>query len=87
MFIRLLVYVLGSYSFYSLQLHLISLPIFVTGLILLFFGTNVVKLLVFPIAMLIFLSPFPLFFMDSFGGYLLISTVPWQLRFWEFSSP
>jgi exosortase len=71
--LALLIYVLGSYSFYSLQLHLLSLPIFVAGVILLIFGVDVLKLLAFPVALLVFLSPFPLFFMDAFGGNLMSS--------------
>jgi exosortase len=71
--LALLIYVLGSYSFYSLQLHLISLPIFFAGLTLLFFGSKVLRLLIFPTALLSFLSPFPLFFMDVFGGGLMAS--------------
>ena len=71
--LALLVYVLGSYSFYSLQLHLLSLPIFVAGVTLLIFGADTLRLLVFPIALLAFLSPFPLFFMDAYGGNLMSS--------------
>lgn len=71
--LALLMYVWGSYSFYPLQLHLLSLPIFVAGITLLIFGADVLKLLVFPIALLTFLSPFPLFFMDAYGGNLMSS--------------
>ncbi|MGD0995332.1 MAG: exosortase/archaeosortase family protein [Candidatus Bathyarchaeia archaeon] len=71
--LALLIYVLGSYSFYSLQLHLLSLPIFVAGVTLLIFGADTLKLLVFPIALVAFLSPFPLFFMDAYGGNLMSS--------------
>lgn len=71
--LSLYIYIMGSYSFYSLQLHLISLPIFVAGITLLIFGADVLKLLAFPIALLTFMSPFPLFFMDAFGGNLMAS--------------
>lgn len=71
--LALFVYVMGSYSFYSLQLHLISLPLFVAGITILVFGADVLKILIFPIALLTFLSPFPLFFMDAFGGGLMSS--------------
>lgn len=71
--LSLYVYIMGSYSFYSLQLHLISLPIFVAGITLLIFGADVLKLLAFPVALIIFMSPFPLFFMDAFGGSLMSS--------------
>ncbi len=55
----LMTYILGSYTFYSLQLHLIALPIFVAGVTLLLFGADTLKLLIFPIALMAFLSPFP----------------------------
>jgi exosortase len=71
--VALLIYVLGSYSFYALQLHLLSLPIFVAAVTLLVFGADAFRLLIFPIAMLTFLSPFPLFFMDALGGSLMSS--------------
>ncbi len=71
--LALLFYVLGSYSFYSLQLHLLSLPFFVAGVTMLIFGADVLKLLIFPVALLTFMSPFPLFFMDAWGGGLMSS--------------
>lgn len=71
--VALLIYILGSYTFYSLQLHLLSLPIFVAGLILLLFGPNTLRLLAFPVALLVFMSPFTLFFMDTWGGHLMSS--------------
>ncbi len=69
----LMIYVLGSYTFYSLQLHLIALPVLVAGATLLLFGADTLRLLIFPVALLAFLSPFPLFFMDAYGGYLMNS--------------
>ena len=36
--LSLFIYIMGSYSFYILQLHLVSLPIFVAGITLLIFG-------------------------------------------------
>lgn len=71
--VALLVYVWGSYSFYALQLHLVALPIFVAGLIMLVFGADALKLLIFPICLLVFLSPLPLIFMDAYGGGLMSS--------------
>lgn len=71
--LSLYIYITGSYSFYALQLHLVSLPIFVAGLTILIFGADVLKLLAFPVALLVFMSPFPLFFMDAFGGSLMTS--------------
>ncbi|MGA3192002.1 MAG: exosortase/archaeosortase family protein [Candidatus Bathyarchaeia archaeon] len=71
--LALLVYVSGSYSFYPLQLHLLSLPIFIAGLIMLVLGADVLRLLIFPVTLTAFLSPFPLLFMDSYGGNLIAS--------------
>jgi exosortase len=71
--LALYVYITGSYSFYALQLHLISFPLFIAGLTLLLFGADALKLLLFPIALTAFLSPFPLFFMDILGGPLMTS--------------
>lgn len=71
--LALLIYVWGSYSFYPLQFHLISLPIFVAGIILLVFGADTLRILIFPTLLLFFLSPFPLLFSDTFGGYLIDS--------------
>jgi hypothetical protein len=71
--LALVVYVSGSYSFYPLQIHLLSLPVFIAGLIMLVFGADVLRLLIFPLALTAFLSPFPLIFMDSYGGNLMAS--------------
>lgn len=71
--LALLIYVWGSYSFYPLQLHLISLPIFVAGIMLLIFGVDILRILIFPIFLLFFLSPFPLVFSDVFGVVLIDS--------------
>ena len=71
--LSLFIYVMGSYSFYTLQLHLVSLPIFVAGITLLIFSADVLKMLAFPVSLLMFMNPFPLFFMDVFGGSLMSS--------------
>ncbi len=69
----LLIQVWGSYSFYPLQFHLFSLPIFVAGIVLLVFGVDSVRMLIFPILLLIFLCPFPLLFLDMYGVNLIDS--------------
>lgn len=71
--LALVLYVWGSYSIYPLQVHLLSVPIFVAGIILLAFGADVLRILIFPIILLAFLSPFPLVLLDSFGGHLIDS--------------
>lgn len=71
--LALIIYIWGSYSFYVLPLHLISLPIFIAGIILLIFGPSTLRLLVFPTFLLIFLTPFPSVFMDMYGASLIDS--------------
>jgi len=71
--LALILYVWGSYSLYPLQIHLLSLPIFAAGITLLVFGADVLRILIFPIVLLVFLSPFPLILLDSLGGYLIDS--------------
>ena len=68
--LALIIYIWGSYSLYPLQLHLLSLSVFVAGIVLLAFGVDVLRILIFPIVLLAFLSPFPLILIDSFGGLL-----------------
>jgi len=55
-----LLYWHGSYTFTPLEYHMISLPIFTAGLILIIFNTKTLKVLAFPIAFLLFLTPPPL---------------------------
>lgn len=65
-----LLYVLGSFSFDPLLYHLLSLPIFFSGAILIVYGFDTLRALAFPIALLFFLAPFPLVFLAPLGGYL-----------------
>lgn len=60
----------GSYSFLPLEYHVASLPIFVSGLILLLFNFNVLRVLIFPIAFLLFMIPPPVELAQQVGGYL-----------------
>ncbi|MDH5788427.1 MAG: exosortase/archaeosortase family protein, partial [Candidatus Bathyarchaeota archaeon] len=68
--IAFLVYWYGSYTFYPLEYHLISLPIFVLGITLILFNLKVLTILIFPILFLLFLTPPPTEFMYSIGGFL-----------------
>jgi exosortase len=54
-----LLYWHGSYTFYPLEYHVISLPLFVAGLILIVFNKKTLKVLAFPIVFLLFLTPPP----------------------------
>lgn len=55
-----LLYLYGSYTFSTLALHLISLPIFVAGCILILFDIEMLRTLAFPTALLLMLSIPPL---------------------------
>lgn len=55
-----LLYWQGSYSPYPLELHVISLLLFVAGLILIIFNTQTLRVLALPIIFLLFLIPAPL---------------------------
>ena len=47
----------GSYTFTPLEYHILTLPIFVAGLTLIFFNLQTLRQLAFPIIFLIFLTP------------------------------
>ena len=65
-----LLYWHGSYTFHPLEYHIISLPIFTTGLILIIFNTKTLKVLAFPITFLLFLTPPPLEIIYAAGATL-----------------
>jgi len=54
-----LLYWLGSYTFYPLEYHIISLPIFIMGITLILFNFKTLLALVLPILFLVFLMPPP----------------------------
>jgi len=58
--IAFLLYWHGSYTFHPLEYHIVSLPLFAAGLTLLIFTKKTLKVLAFPIAFLLFLTPPPL---------------------------
>lgn len=66
----LLLYWYGSYTFYALEYHLISLPIFVLGITLILFNTKMLKVLMFPILFLLFLIPPPAEIIYTAGTFL-----------------
>jgi exosortase len=55
----LLVYWYGSYTFAPLEYHILSLPLFVSGIVLILFGLKTLTGLIFPILFLLFLMPPP----------------------------
>ena len=85
--LALLIYTYGSYSLFPIELHLLTLPLFAGGIILLLFGIDTLKTLIFPIALLFFLSPFPIFFSDTYGGYFIDSTATLSASFLKIFIP
>jgi len=50
-----LLYWHGSYTFHPLEYHMISLPLFTAGLVLILFNTKTLRVLAFPITFLLYL--------------------------------
>jgi exosortase len=67
-----LLYLYGSYTFTPIEYHMLSLPIFTAGLILLFFNIQTLKQLIFPILFLFFLMPPPSEILYGLGTALSI---------------
>jgi exosortase len=68
--IAFLLYWYGSYTFYPLEYHLLSLPIFIAGMTLILFNMKTLKTLIFPIIFLLFLVPIPSEVLYTLGGGL-----------------
>jgi len=68
--IAFLVYWYGSYTFYPLEYHMFSLPIFVAGAILIIFNLKALKALAVPVVLLVFLVPIPNEVAYALGGSL-----------------
>lgn len=68
--IAVLTYWFGSYAFTPLEYHMMTLPVFVVGLVLLLFGRQMLRQLAFPLAFLVFLTPPPNEFLYSVGSTL-----------------
>ena len=58
--LTIIIYWHGSYTFYPLEYHIASLPLFIAGTILIVFNTQTLRTLAFPIAFLLFLIPLPI---------------------------
>jgi len=65
-----LLYWQGSYTFNPLEYHMISLPIFIAGLVLVIFNSKTLRALAFPVAFLLFLVPPPLELLNTMGTAL-----------------
>ena len=68
--LALTLYLVGSYTFYPLGYHILSLPIFLFGCILLLFNLETLKALAFPIAFLFLLTPLPFETLYTIGGIM-----------------
>lgn len=68
--ISFLLYWYGSYTFYPLEIHILSLPIFIMGLTLIVLNSRAFLMLIFPLLFLLFLVPLPTTVLSVAGGYL-----------------
>jgi len=66
--IAFLLYWYGSHTFYPLEYHVLSIPIFIMGITLVLFNLKTLTVLIFPIIFLFFLIPPPTEFMYTIGG-------------------
>ena len=55
----LLVYWYGSYTFAPLEYHILSIPLFISGVVLILFNLKTLTVIIFPILFLLFLIPPP----------------------------
>lgn len=62
----------GSYTFLPVEYHIISLPLFISGLTIIIFNFETLRVLIFPIAFLIFLLPPPLNIIQVAGSALSV---------------
>lgn len=69
-----LIYVFGSQTFSPIQYHLVSLPIFVAGLVLIFFSPATLRQAIFPIVFLAFITPPPVVFLNNVGSLLSVGS-------------
>ncbi len=68
--VAFLVYWYGSQTFYPLEYHIISLPIFIIGVTVVLLNPRALLMLIFPILFLLFLIPLPVTFLYTVGGGL-----------------
>ena len=66
--IAFLLYWYGSHTFYPLEYHLLSLPIFIMGVTLILFNLKTLTTLLLPILFLLFMIPPPTRFLYTIGG-------------------
>lgn len=66
----MLMYWYGSYTFTPIEYHMMTMPVFTAGLILVLFNLQTLRQLLFPIAFLVFLIPPPEEILYAIGGGL-----------------
>jgi exosortase/archaeosortase family protein len=67
-----ILYWYGSYTFTPLEFHILTLPLFAAGLILILFNAQTLRQLAFPIAFLLLLTPPPLEILYGIGASLSV---------------
>ncbi|MEM2820599.1 MAG: exosortase/archaeosortase family protein [Candidatus Bathyarchaeia archaeon] len=65
-----LLYWYGSQTFYPLEYHMLSLPIFISGVTLILFGLKALKIILSSILFILFLIPVPSEYTSALGGRL-----------------
>jgi exosortase/archaeosortase family protein len=70
--IAIVLYWYGSYTFTPLEYHMVTIPLFVAGLVLFLFNYETLRQLAFPIAFLIFLQPPPSQLLYGLGSTLSV---------------
>lgn len=68
--IAILIYWYGSYTFYPLEYHLFSLPIFIIGIMLIMFNSKVLIACLIPTLFLFFIIPPPIEGIYIIGGHM-----------------
>lgn len=68
----IMLYWYGSYTFTPLEYHLLALPLFVSGLVLIMFNPQTLRQLAFAIALLVFFAPPPGEILYDFGATLSV---------------
>ncbi|MEJ5328314.1 MAG: exosortase/archaeosortase family protein [Candidatus Bathyarchaeia archaeon] len=68
--IAFLIYWYGSHTFSPLAYHLLSLPLFISGVVLILFNMKTLRIIILPLLILLFLVPIPNEIMQTIGGNL-----------------
>jgi exosortase len=69
-----ILYLYGSYTFTPLEYHILTLPIFTAGLILVLFNPQTLRHAIFPVVFLAFLTPPPSEILQKVGSILSVTS-------------